>query len=32
MLAAALEEIEQNQAGKRGRGRTRRKRISRLRS
>jgi DNA-binding transcriptional ArsR family regulator len=32
MLAAALEEIEENQARKRDRGRTRRKRISRLRS
>ena len=32
MLAAALQEIEENQTSKRDRGRTRRKRISRLRS
>jgi len=32
MLAAALEEIEENQARKRDRGRTRRKRMSGLRS
>jgi len=32
MLAAALQEIEENQTRKRDRGRTRRKRISRLRS